>query len=80
MSEPWFELVGSIEEVETIAVARSIRVLDRLVEAYGSGRWRKKKGVGSVRLPNGEVVTAELHWYECHGIGRREYKIKRFLE
>jgi hypothetical protein len=43
---------------------------------YGRGRWRKRKGVASVWLLDGTMHRAELHWYEAHGIGRREMKIK----
>lgn len=74
-----FEVVGSITEIETIAVASSIRDLPRLRKFYGSGRWRKLKGIAAVRLPDGAVCRAEVHWYEAHGIGRKEMKIKRLL-
>ena len=76
----FFELVGDLSNVEVIAVASSIRDLRRLQKVYGSGRWRKMKGAGSVRLPDGTVVNAELHWYEAHGLGRHEFKIKRLLD
>ena len=74
-----FEVVGQIRDVETIALARSIRVLRYLRRAYGRGRWHKMKGVAAVRLPNGALRRAELHWYEAHGIGRRGMKIKKLL-
>lgn len=74
-----FEVVGSITEIEAIAVASSIRDLPRLRKFYGSGRWRKLKGIAAVRLPDGAVCRAEVHWYEAHGIGRKELKIKRLL-
>lgn len=76
----YFELVGDISDVEVIAEGSRIRRLAELEEAYGRGRWRKLKGTGSVRLSDGQVVRAELHWYEAHGIGRKRLKIKRFLE
>jgi hypothetical protein len=75
-----FRLVGEIEESETIAEGGSIRDLARLSRAYGRGQWRKRKGHGTVELRNGTVLHVELHWYEAHGIGRREIKIKRYLE
>ena len=74
-----FEIVGPPGEVETIAVGRAIRELPRLRKFYGRGRWRKVKGVATIRLPNGRIREAELHWYEAHGIGRKEFKIKRLL-
>jgi len=76
----WFELVGEIQSIERIAVGASLRERKRLRRHYGPGRWRKLKGIGSVRLHSGIIVRAELHWYEAHGIGRREMKIKRFLK
>jgi hypothetical protein len=75
-----FEIIGEVEAVETIAVGSSIRDLGRLQKTYGSGRWRKLKGTAHVRLPNDQVRWVELHWYEAHGIGRRDIKIKRYLE
>ena len=71
-----FEIVGPIRAIETIAVGRAIRELRRLRRQYGAGRWRKRKGVASVRLRDGTVHEAEIHWYEAHGIGRCEMKIK----
>ena len=75
-----FELVGEITDVETFAVGTSIRELPRLRRDYGPGRWRKRKGMALVRLPDGAVCNVEVHWYEAHGIGRKEMKIKRFLD
>jgi hypothetical protein len=71
-----FELVGPIREIQPIAVGRAIRGLIRLRKRYGSGRWRKSKGIARVRLIDGTIHTAEIHWYEAHGIGRKELKIK----
>jgi hypothetical protein len=75
-----FEIDGDITEVETFAVGSSIRELPRLRRAFGAGRWRKRKGIAQVRLEDGAVYQAEVHWYEAHGIGRVEMKIKRFLD
>ena len=75
-----FEIIGEIEAIETIAVGRSIRVLPYLQKTYGRGRWRKLKGIAYVTLPNGNVRRVELHWYEAHGIGRRDIKIKYYLD
>ena len=66
-----FELLGPITNVETIAVGRSIRELARLRKFYGRGRWRKLKGVAKIRLPDGTICKAEIHWYEAHGIGKK---------
>jgi len=75
-----FELAGRISNIETIAAGRSIRVLRFLRRAYGRGRWRKMKGVATVRLPNGALRRVELHWYEAHGIGKKDLRIKRYLD
>jgi len=60
-------------------VGRRIRELPRLLKFYGPGRWRKRKGIARIRLDDGTIRTAEIHWYEAHGIGRKELKIKRFV-
>ena len=75
-----FEILGEITVPETIASGRGIRDLRRLHKAYGKGRWRKMKGSARIRLRNGDVRLAELHWYEAHGIGKREVKRKRYLD
>jgi len=71
-----FQIIGSIRDVETIAVGRQIRDLARLRRAYGKARWGKMKGRATVKLRDGTVRQAEVHWYEAHGIGRRELKLK----
>jgi hypothetical protein len=75
-----FDILSEITTIETIATNRGIREVERLRKQYGSGRWRKRKGVATVLLPNGFTRRAELHWYEATGHGRKEYKIKRFLD
>lgn len=75
-----YEIVGEITRIETIAVGRRIRELPRLRRLYGSGRWRKLKGIAIVRLGSGTTRKAELHWYEAHGIGTREIKRKRYVD
>jgi len=71
-----FEIVGEIENIESIAIGKSIRILSRLNKKYGKGRWRKKKGIASVKLIGGNIRLAEVHWYEAHGIGKKDFKIK----
>jgi hypothetical protein len=75
-----FELVGELQDVETIAAGQSIRELPRLRRLYGKGRWRKMKGVARIRLRDGRLRLAELHWYEAHGIGKKEFKRKRYVD
>jgi hypothetical protein len=75
-----YEIVGEITQIETIAVGTRIRELPRLRRLYGRGRWRKLKGVAVVRLGAGRIRKAELHWYEAHGIGRKEIKRKRYVD
>jgi len=74
-----FEIIGDIQAIETIAIESSIRELDRLRKVYGSGRWRKFKGIGTIRFSDGKTAKAEIHWYEAHGIGKKEMKIKRLI-
>ena len=78
-AQPPFEILGSIESIEQIATGTGIRELARLRKAYGPGRWRKLKGIGSIRLSSGRIRLAGLHWYEAHGIGKKEFKRKRNL-
>jgi hypothetical protein len=74
-----FEILGEISAVETFAAGKGIREIGRLRKVYGPGRWRKRKGIAQVRLPDGSVHQAEIHWYEAGGIGRKEFKIKRLI-
>jgi hypothetical protein len=75
-----FDIVGAIEDIETIARGTGVRVRKHLSKTYGRGRWRKRKGTATVRLPNSKLRRVELHWYEAHGIGRRDFKIKAYLD
>jgi len=74
-----YEIASEITQIETIAVGSRIRDLPRLRRLYGRGRWRKLRGVALVRLRTGRIRKAELHWYEAHGIGRKEIKRKRYV-
>ena len=74
-----FEIVGELYDVETFAVGKEIRELERLKRTYSTGRWRKRKALARVRLSNGVTLLAELHWYEATAIGKKEFKIKRFV-
>lgn len=73
-------ILGDITEVEVIATGKAIRNLRRLRRLYGQGRWRKMKGVARIRLHTGDIRLADLHWYEAHGIGKKEVKRKRYLD
>ena len=75
-----FEILDRLSDAETIAVGNRIREIRRLQRTYGRGRWRKRKGIARVRLEDGTIRLAELHWYEATGLGRHEYKIKRYLD
>lgn len=76
----YFEILGQITHAETFATTSSIREIARLRKQYGKGRWRKRKGIAKVRLTDGTVCLAEIHWYEASGIGKKEFKIKRIIE
>jgi hypothetical protein len=71
-----FEIIGEITSVEIIAVGSGIKDRRRLHKYYGHGHWRKLKGIATVRLIDGAERLAEIHWYEAHGIGKREFKLK----
>jgi hypothetical protein len=74
-----FDIQGGISDIETFATGSGIREIARLRRVYGRGRWRKRKGIARVRLADGTIHLAEVHWYEAAGIGRKEYKIKQLL-
>ncbi len=75
-----FRILGVIADVETIAIGPGVRIRRHLIRAYGRGRWRKLKGFATIQFADGTVRDAELHWFEAHGIGRRDIKIKRILK
>jgi len=74
-----FEIFGEIRDIETIAVGRSVHIRRYLERTFGKGRWRKRKGYATVRLADDTVCEAEIHWFGAHGIGRKDFKIKRVL-
>ncbi|HXU34919.1 MAG TPA: hypothetical protein VN937_01045 [Blastocatellia bacterium] len=74
-----FEILGDISEIQTIASGRGVHIRRYLVRTYGKGRWRKMKGTATVRLSDGTIFEAEVHWFEAHGIGRKDFKIKKAI-
>ena len=74
-----FKLLGEIRDIETIATGRGVYIRRYLDRTYGKGRWRKRKGRATVQLADETVCEAEIHWFEAHGIGRKDFKIKRVL-
>lgn len=75
-----FEIIGQVSDIQTIALKRNIRILRLLEKRFGRGRWRKLKGIANVRLSDGTIRLAELHWFEAHGIGKKKLRIKRYLD
>ncbi len=73
------EIVGEIRNIETLATGRGVHIHRYLERSYGNGRWRKMKGIATVQFPDGTVQQAEIHWFEAHGIGRKDFKIKRVI-
>jgi hypothetical protein len=76
----YFEIISEISDIERIARGPSVRERARLRKQFGGGRWRKLKGIATVRLANGRIRRVELHWYEAHGIGKKTLKIKHYLD
>ena len=74
-----FEILSEIRDIETIAAGRGVYIRRHLERTYGKGRWRKMKGIATVQLADGTVYEAEIHWFEAHGIGRKDFKIKRVI-
>lgn len=75
-----FEILGKINDVEVIAVGSKIRILTFLQQEFGRGRWRKLKGIAQIKLSDGEIRLAEVHWFEAHGIGKKFLRIKHYLD
>ena len=74
-----FKILGEISDIETVASGRGVSIRRYLERTYGRGRWRKMKGIAIVELADGTICEAEIHWYEAHGIGRKDFKIKRIV-
>jgi hypothetical protein len=74
------EFLSEIADVEAIASGRSVRIRRYLNRVYGVGRWRKMKGVATVRLSDGTIRRAEIHWFEAHGIGQKDFKVKKVIQ
>ena len=74
-----FEILGELRDVETIASGHNVHIRRYLERSYGKGRWRKMKGFATIQLSDGAICEAEIHWFEAHGIGRKDFKIKRVL-
>jgi hypothetical protein len=74
-----FEIIGEIRQIETIATGRGVRIRRFLEKSYGKGRWRKRKGIASIKFPDGAIYEAEIHWYEASGIGMKQFKIKKII-
>ncbi|MBC8196263.1 MAG: hypothetical protein H8E60_00095 [Candidatus Marinimicrobia bacterium] len=74
-----FEIISEFKNIEIIAIGNSIREINRLIKFYGEGRWRKMKGFATIKLLDETIINAEIHWYEAHGIGKKDIKIKRFI-
>lgn len=72
-----FKILSEIRDIETIATGQGVYIRRYLDRMYGKGRWRKRKGIATVQLADGTVGQAEIHWFEAHGIGRKDFKIKR---
>lgn len=76
----YFEIIGEIKNIETIAIGGNIKDLIKIQKKYGKGRWRKLKGIANIKILNGSIKLAEIHWYEAHGIGMKNIKIKKIIE
>jgi len=74
-----FQILSEIGDIETIAAGRGVYIRHYLEHTYGKGRWRKMKGIATVELADGTICEAEIHWFEAHGIGRKDFKIKRVI-
>ena len=76
----YFQIIDEIKHKEVVAIGKSIHEISRLRKIYGDGKWRKMKGITRVRLSDKTICGVEIHWYEAHGIGKKEFKIKRIID
>lgn len=74
-----FEILSEIRDIETIAAGRGVHIRSHLERTFGKGRWRKMKGIATVRLADGTICEAEIHWFEAHGMGRKDFKVKKVI-
>ena len=74
-----FEILGEISDIQTIASGTGVYIRRYLERTYGKGRRRKMKGFATVKFADGTIFEAEIHWFEAHGIGREDFKIKRAI-
>jgi hypothetical protein len=74
-----YRLVEEPSHVELVASGSGIREIRLLRRSFGGRNWRKLKGIARIELPSGTVRRAEVHWYECHGVGRKMMKVKKLL-
>ena len=74
-----FEVLGEIRDIETIPTGRGVRITNHLEHTFGKGHWRKMKGTATVELADGTICEAEIHWFEAHGIGRKDFKVKKVI-
>jgi len=79
MMDHEFEILSEISDIETVAAGQGVYIRRYLERTYGKGRWRKMKGIATVQLADGTIYEAEIHWFEAHGIGRKDFKIKRVI-
>lgn len=70
-----FEVICRVRNIETIATGR-FGSSDGCTGGMARAGGGSGKGLAAIRLQDGTVHAAEVHWYEAHGIGRREMKIK----
>lgn len=74
-----FDIVIIPKIPTVIASGHGIRNLKDLKESYGGKNWKKVKGICTIRLINGSLAQAEIHWYVCHGVGNIGFVFKRLV-
>ncbi len=74
-----FEILDKIRDIEIIATGRGVYIRRYLERTYGKGRWRKMKGTATVQVADGTICEAEIHWFEAHGVGRNDFKLKTVI-
>ena len=71
-----FELAGPMRRGSVVDVARAGEQRARLRRTHGRGTWQTLGALATVRLRDGSVHKAVVHWCAAEGTGRREIKLK----
>ncbi|MGE0084690.1 MAG: hypothetical protein AB7S75_09730 [Desulfococcaceae bacterium] len=56
------EILGEIRNEDVTAKGASVKIREMPAELYGTGNWKKMKGIANVRLSDGSIRLAEINY------------------